>query len=50
MISFLKEFWQFAKERKKIWLFPLMIILIFFGIFIVLTEGTVVAPFIYSIF
>lgn len=50
MLSFLREFWEFARERKKIWLFPLMIILVFFGLFIVLSEGTVVAPFIYSIF
>jgi hypothetical protein len=50
MLPFLREFWEFARERKKFWLFPLMIILVFFGLFIVLSEGTVVAPFIYSIF
>ena len=50
MLSFLREFWEFARERKKVWLFPLMIVLVFFGLFIVLSEGTVVAPFIYSIF
>ena len=50
MISFLKEFWDFLKERKKYWLFPIIIVLAFFGILIVLSQGSVVAPFIYTIF
>ena len=50
MIEFLKEFWSFLKIRKKYWLLPIVIILLIFGILIVLTQGTVIAPFIYTIF
>ncbi len=50
MISFLKEFWEFLKVRKKYWLFPILIVLALFGALIVLTQGSVVAPFIYTIF
>jgi hypothetical protein len=50
MIEFLKEFWSFLKIRKKYWLLPIIIILLIFGILIVLTQGTVIAPFIYTIF
>ena len=50
MIEFLKEFWVFFKVRKKYWLFPILIVLILFGSLIVLSQGTVVAPFIYTIF
>ena len=50
MISFIKEFYEFLKERKKYWLIPIIIVLALFGILIVLSQGTVVAPFIYTIF
>jgi hypothetical protein len=50
MIEFLKEFYEFLKIRRKYWLFPIVIILTFFGILIVLSQGSVVAPFIYTIF
>tara|TARA_B100002019_G_scaffold219456_1_gene192082 strand:- start:246 stop:398 length:153 start_codon:yes stop_codon:yes gene_type:complete len=50
MISFIKEFWEFLKVRKKYWLFPILIVLALFGALIVLTQGSVVAPFIYTIF
>ena len=50
MISFIKEFWDFLKERKKYWLFPIIIVLALFGGLIVLTQGSAVAPFIYTIF
>ncbi len=50
MIAFLKEFWEFLSERKKYWLFPIIILLAFFGILIVLSQGSAVAPFIYTIF
>ena len=49
-MSFLKEFWEFLKIRKKYWLFPIIIVLVLLGGLIVLTQGTVVAPFIYTIF
>lgn len=49
-MSFLKEFLLFLKNRKKYWLFPIIIILFLFGALIILTQGTAVAPFIYTIF
>ena len=50
MLSFLKEFFLFLKERKKYWLMPVVIVLFLFGILIVLSQGSAVAPFIYTIF
>lgn len=50
MISFIKEFFEFLLERKKYWLFPIIIVLALFGMLIVLSQGSVVAPFIYTIF
>jgi len=44
------EFWQFLKERKKWWLLPIVIILVLFGFLIFVSQGTAVAPFIYTIF
>ena len=50
MILFLKEFWEFLKARKKYWLFPILIVLAIFGVLIILSQGSAVAPFIYTIF
>ena len=50
MIEFIKEFWEFFKERKKYWLLPIIFVLVIFGGLIVLTQGSAVAPFIYTIF
>ena len=50
MLSFLKEFYSFLKERKKYWLLPIIIVLALFGALIVLSQGSVVAPFIYTVF
>jgi|TARA_B110000444_G_scaffold197503_1_gene188416 hypothetical protein len=50
MKSFLKEFFEFLLIRKKYWLLPIIMVLAFFGILIVLSQGTAVAPFIYTIF
>ncbi len=50
MISFLKEFWDFIKVRKKYWLLPILIVLGLFGGLIILSQGSAVAPFIYAIF
>jgi len=50
MVDFLKEFWEFLKERKKYWLLPIIIVLALFGVIIVLSQGSAVAPFIYTIF
>ena len=50
MIEFLKEFCNFLKVRNKYWLLPILIVLLLFGVLIVLSQGTAVAPFIYTIF
>jgi hypothetical protein len=50
IMSFIKEFWEFLKVRKKYWLLPIIIVLVLFGGLIVLTQGSAVAPFIYTIF
>ena len=49
-MSFLKEFLEFLRVRKKYWLLPIIIVLALFGILIVLAQGSAVAPFIYTIF
>tara|TARA_B100000242_G_C43018648_1_gene473910 strand:- start:154 stop:306 length:153 start_codon:yes stop_codon:yes gene_type:complete len=50
MLSFLKEFFEFLGARKKYWLLPILIVLALFGALIVLSQGTAIAPFIYTIF
>jgi hypothetical protein len=50
MMSFLSEFWEFLRERKKYWLLPVLIVMALFGGLIVLTKGSAVAPFIYTLF
>ena len=49
-MSFLIEFWKFLKIRKKYWLLPIILILALFGGLIILSQGSAVAPFIYTIF
>jgi len=49
-MSFLKEFLEFLSTRKKYWLFPILLILIIFGGLIILSQGSAIAPFIYTIF
>jgi|TARA_Y100001949_G_scaffold169329_1_gene169135 hypothetical protein len=49
-MSFLKEFFEFLKIRKKYWLLPILIVLVLFGALIVLSQGSAIAPFIYTIF
>jgi len=49
-MEFLKEFLEFLKIRKKYWLLPIIIFLVLFGGLIILSQGSVVAPFIYTIF
>jgi hypothetical protein len=49
-MDFLKEFWEFLKVRKKYWLLPILLVLVLFGGLIVLSQGTAVALFIYTIF
>tara|TARA_B100000519_G_scaffold203116_1_gene224195 strand:+ start:507 stop:665 length:159 start_codon:yes stop_codon:yes gene_type:complete len=49
-LSLITEILEFLKVRKKWWLAPIIIFLVLFGALIVLTEGTAVAPFIYTLF
>jgi hypothetical protein len=49
-MSFILEFWEFLRVRKKFWLLPVLLLTVLFGGLVVLTKGSVVAPFIYTIF
>ena len=49
-MEFFRDLWEYMRERKKIWLLPLIVILLFFGILIVLSSGSAIAPFIYTLF
>jgi len=49
-MEFLRDLWGFLKVRKKFWLLPLIIVLLIFGVLIVLTSGSAIAPFIYTLF
>jgi hypothetical protein len=49
-MSFLAEFWAFLRARKKYWLAPIVLFLLVFGGLILLTQGSAVAPFIYTLF
>ena len=49
-MSFLAEFWVYLRVRKKFWLLPILVMMVVFGGLIVLTQGTAVAPFIYTLF
>jgi hypothetical protein len=49
-MEFIKDLWGFLRERKKFWLLPLISILLIFGVLIVLTSGSAIAPFIYTLF
>ena len=49
-ISIIREFWDFLKVRKKWWLIPIIVFLVLLGALIVLTEGSALAPFIYTLF
>jgi len=50
MIEFLKEIFAFLAARKKLWLLPIILVMLLFGGLLVLAKGSVVAPFIYTIF
>ena len=50
MLDFLKDLWDFMRERKKFWLAPIIILMLLLGALIVLSQGSAVAPFIYTLF
>jgi len=49
-MGFLKEMWAFLRIRKKLWLAPIIFVMIILGGLLVLAQGSVVAPFIYTLF
>ncbi len=49
-MSFLIELWAFMRVRKKYWLLPIIVMMAIFGGLVVLSQGTAVAPFIYTVF
>ena len=50
MGEFIRELWAFIRVRKKFWLLPILVMMALFGALILLTQGTAVAPFIYTLF
>ncbi len=50
MVDLLKDLWGFMKFRKKFWLAPIIMVLLLLGALIVLSQGSAVAPFIYTLF
>ncbi|MEM7182868.1 MAG: DUF5989 family protein [Spirochaetota bacterium] len=50
MADLLKDLWDFLLERKKLWLAPIIVILLLLGVLIVTTQGSAIAPFIYTLF
>ena len=49
-MSFIRELWQFLRVRKKLWLLPVVLMLVAIGGLLVLAQGSIVAPFIYTLF
>ena len=50
MLDLIKDLWEFLKVRKKFWMAPIILVLVLLGALIVLSEGSAVAPFIYTLF
>lgn len=49
-MDFLTELWAFLRVRKKLWLMPIIIVMVIIGGLLVLAQGSVIAPFIYTLF
>lgn len=49
-MSFLKELWAFLRVRKKLWLLPMILVMLIMGGLLILAQGSVLAPFIYTLF
>ena len=49
-MEFLRELWQFLKVRKKLWMMPIIIVMVVLGGLLILAQGSVIAPFIYTLF
>ena len=49
-MAFLQELWQFLRVRKKLWLLPIIVVMLVLGGLLVLAQGSAIAPFIYTLF
>jgi hypothetical protein len=49
-MSFVQELWEFMRARKKMWMMPIIVMALIFGGLVILSKGSAVAPFIYTIF
>jgi hypothetical protein len=49
-MAFLRELWQFLRVRKKLWMLPLIVVMLVIGGLLVLAQGSAIAPFIYTLF
>jgi hypothetical protein len=50
MLDFIKDLWGFMRHRKKFWMAPIIIVMVLLGALIVLSQGSAIAPFIYTLF
>ena len=50
MLSLIKEFFEFLLERKKFWLIPIIFLLVLLSVLLVMTQGSAISPFIYTLF
>ena len=50
MIEFLQDLWQFMRQRKKLWLAPIILVMVLLGALLIFAQGSAVAPFIYTLF
>jgi len=50
MFDLIKDLWDFMKARKKFWLAPIIIVMLLLGVLVVATQGSAIAPFIYTLF
>jgi hypothetical protein len=49
-VSFISEFWEYMRVRKKFWLLPIIAVMLLFGGLLILAQGSAIAPFIYTLF
>jgi len=49
-MSFLRELWTFLSKRKKLWLLPIVIVMVLLGALLTFAQGSIFAPFIYTLF
>lgn len=50
LLELIRELWEFMRERKKLWMAPILALLLLMSVFVVLTQGSAIAPFVYALF